>query len=59
MLRARLCLWMLGRHNRTLLDQMCEVVCGTRKNYEMDQEAKDAPLISLLVRRWLDTPARN
>lgn len=50
MIRARIAVWILGRLNMIALDQMTEVLCGTRKNYEMKATA---PIVDVLVRRWL------
>jgi|GEM_PF-3802060 hypothetical protein len=50
MIRARIALFLMGRRNRQILDDMTSVVCGTKKNYELKV---DGPLIDLLIRRWL------
>lgn len=51
MIRARIALFLMGRRNRQILDDMTSVVCGTKKGYEMNS---DAPMLDVLVRRWLE-----
>lgn len=50
MIWAKFILFLMGRKNRQVLDEMMEVVCGTKKNYEM--KAIDSRFLDLLTRRW-------
>lgn len=51
MWRAKLLFWLMGKRNQLALDAAMDVVCGTKKNYDIKDHA---PILDVLMRRWLE-----
>lgn len=53
MWRAKLLFWLMGKRNQLALDAAMDVVCGTKKNYDI-RLRDHAPILDVLMRRWLE-----
>lgn len=56
MFRAKVLFWLMGERNRQALDAAMDVVCGTRKSYDVKEYA---PILDLLMHRWLQREDPN
>jgi hypothetical protein len=50
MWRARVLFWLMGERSRLALDAAMDVVCGTRKSYDLKEYA---PILDLMMHHWL------